>query len=99
MKLWAFQDLEVKNIKFVSFEPLLGEFPTNLNLKMIDWVIIGGLTPRPVHQEEWVDQIVGKARKEKIPVFLKDNLGRGGSVRELPSSRKRKESKRKERIE
>ncbi len=62
-----------KNKRFISFEPMLTEKVTNYNLKHYDWIIIGGLTPKSVHKTEWIDDIVSRADKLKIPVYIKDN--------------------------
>jgi len=63
-----------KNKIFISIEPLLSE-PKGLWLNsLIDWVIVGGLTPKPQHENEWVDNILKEADRLKIPVFLKNNL-------------------------
>ena len=59
-------------IKFLSLEPLLGPLP-NLNLKNIDWVIVGGesgFKARPV-KEEWIIEIKNLCRRNKIPFFFK----------------------------
>jgi hypothetical protein len=50
-----------------------------------DWVVIGGLTPRPVHKKEWVDKIIKQARELKIPIFLKTNLHYPEKIQEFPS--------------
>lgn len=68
---------------FISFEPLLNDFNV-LNLKGIEWVIIGGLTPRPVHKNEWVEKIINNARELNMPVFLKDNLKYPEEIKEFP---------------
>jgi len=68
-------------IKFISFEPLLGES----QLKAVDlidcginWLIIGAQTkPYKPPQIEWVEEIVEAADRAGIPVFLKNNLWRG----------------------
>ncbi len=67
---------KVKNIKFVSYEPLLGViryFPT-----WIDWVIIGALTGSSAKKHRphpyWIGVMVDACRNHSIPVFLKDNL-------------------------
>ena len=60
------------HIKFLSLEPLLGPLP-KLNLKGIDWVIVGGESgpgARPM-QEEWVTDIRDQCRKAKVPFFFK----------------------------
>lgn len=75
-------------VKFVSFEPLLGQIP-DLDLDEIDWVIIGaetgagGVPPK----KEWVEDIIREARAEDIPLFLKDNLHWHEQVREWPRGR------------
>jgi protein gp37 len=74
------------NIKFFSFEPLLGRIAVPpevtkqgawLGLKGIDWCIIGQQTPaRPATTPkiEWIRDVVSAADKAGVPVFLKDNL-------------------------
>lgn len=59
-------------IKFLSLEPLLGPLP-NLNLKNIDWVIVGGESgrkPRPM-KEEWVLDIKEQCEEVKTYFFFK----------------------------
>jgi protein gp37 len=59
-------------IKFLSLEPLLGPLP-NLNLKLIDWAIVGGESgwhARPM-EEKWVVDIRNQCRKEGVPFFFK----------------------------
>jgi len=64
-------------VRFVSFEPLLERMDINWlipkGFEHLDWIVIGGLTPRPVHRKEWIDAIVNKADEHNIPVFIKDN--------------------------
>lgn len=58
--------------KFLSLEPLLGPI-TKLNLKKIDWVIVGGESgrrPRPM-KEEWVYEIFEKCEKTNVKFFFK----------------------------
>jgi len=59
-------------VKFLSLEPLLG--PLNkLNLKGIDWVIVGGESgpgARPI-DEKWVLDIREQCLKAKVPFFFK----------------------------
>lgn len=75
---WAFLDCFTfaglsgpKGKKIISFEPLLGDIPVSLN--GIDWIIIGGLTPRPVHKKEWIDNLLRLAGWFNVPVFIKNN--------------------------
>jgi protein gp37 len=59
-------------IKFLSIEPLLGPIP-KLNLKDIDWVIVGGESgpgARPL-DPEWVLRIRDQCTKSGIPFFFK----------------------------
>lgn len=71
-------------VKFISFEPLLGEFYPILDA--IDWVIIGAQTgPGAVQPEkEWVESIIYLARDDDIPIFLKDNLNWPEKIQEWP---------------
>jgi len=59
-------------IKFLSLEPLLGPLP-NMNLKKIDWVIVGGesgLKARPM-KLEWVLDIQEQCQEADVPFFFK----------------------------
>ncbi|MFH0799565.1 MAG: phage Gp37/Gp68 family protein [Pseudomonadota bacterium] len=59
-------------VKFLSLEPLLG--PLNkLNLKKIDWIIVGGESgpyARPM-DEEWVLGIMRQCKGARVPFFFK----------------------------
>ena len=58
--------------KFLSLEPLLGPLP-NLNLKGIDWAIVGGESgpkSRPI-KEEWVTEIRDQCVASGTPFFFK----------------------------
>lgn len=60
------------NIKFLSCEPLLGPLP-KLDLKGIDWVIVGGESgyhPRPM-SPEWVTDIRDQCLAAGVPFFFK----------------------------
>jgi protein gp37 len=59
-------------VKFLSLEPLLSALP-NLNLRGIDWVIVGGESgpgARPV-KPEWVREIRDQCLKARVPFFFK----------------------------
>lgn len=59
-------------IKFLSIEPLLGPVP-KMNLKGINWVIVGGESgpgARPL-EREWVVDIKNQCVKERVPFFFK----------------------------
>lgn len=58
--------------KFLSCEPLIGQLP-NMNLKGIDWVIVGGesgRTPRPM-KKEWVVDIKEQCQNSDVAFFFK----------------------------
>lgn len=58
--------------KFLSLEPLIGPLP-NLNLKKIDWVIVGGESghnPRPM-DPNWVLNIQDQCKNSKVAFFFK----------------------------
>ena len=58
--------------KFLSCEPLIGPIP-KMNLKKIDWVIVGGesgRTPRPM-DADWVLDIQEQCEKSKVAFFFK----------------------------
>lgn len=59
-------------VKFLSCEPLIGPLP-NMNLKGIDWVIVGGESgrrPRPM-KEEWVLDILDQCKGADVKFFFK----------------------------
>lgn len=58
--------------KFLSLEPLLGPLP-KLNLRGIDWVIVGGESgpgARPM-DSAWVIDIRNQCQKAQVPFFFK----------------------------
>lgn len=60
------------HIKFLSLEPLLGPLH-NLNLRNIDWVIVGGESgpgARPI-KKEWVIDIKNQTLAANVPFFFK----------------------------
>jgi protein gp37 len=60
------------NIKFISFEPMIGPI-TDANLEGIDWVIVGGESgpnSRPI-EKKWVVQIRDQCKKDGVPFFFK----------------------------
>lgn len=64
-------------VKFLSCEPLIGPLP-NLNLKKIDWVIVGGESghrPRPM-VADWVLDIQEQCEKLNVAFFFKQWGGR-----------------------
>ena len=59
-------------IKFVSFEPLLGQI-SNLNLNHIDWVIVGGESGPGARlmESSWVEGIKNQCKENSVPFFFK----------------------------
>ena len=58
--------------KFLSIEPLLGPIP-HIDLKDINWVIVGGESgpfARPM-EKEWVIEIKNQCLAQKVPFFFK----------------------------
>ena len=66
-------EMRKTNYIFVSAEPLLGSVVYPGRWPSVDWMIIGGLTPRPAHQEGWIRDILSAADSDGVPVFLKEN--------------------------
>lgn len=72
-------------IKFLSLEPLLSDMP-NINLKGVDWVIVGGESgpkARPM-LKEWVIDIKNQCDNHNIPFFFKQ----WGGVQKKKNGRK-----------
>lgn len=64
-------------VKFLSLEPLIGPLP-NLNVKKIDWVIVGGESghkPRPM-DPNWVLDIQEQCERNDVAFFFKQWGGR-----------------------
>lgn len=71
-------------VKFLSLEPLLSALP-NLNLKKMDWVIVGGESgpkSRPM-DKSWVVDIKNQCSKAKVAFFFKQ----WGGVRKSETGR------------
>lgn len=59
-------------VKFLSIEPLIGPI-TTLNLKAINWVIVGGESgakARPV-KKEWIERLKLICEHKEVPFFFK----------------------------
>lgn len=75
------------NLCFISYEPLLSfstAYYSKYSMFGFKWIIIGGLTPKSVHKNFWIDEIIDNAKEQKIPVFLKDNLHYPKNIQEFP---------------
>lgn len=72
------------HVKFLSLEPLLGPL-SNLDLRGIDWVIVGGESgPRArLMKEEWVIDIRDQCLASDLPFFFKQ----WGGVCKKPNGR------------
>jgi protein gp37 len=72
-------------IRFLSFEPLLADVG-KLNLKKINWIIIGKLTgsKKIKLEKEWVENILRQAREKDVSVFIKNNVGWKRKIQEFP---------------
>jgi len=74
-----------KNIKFISHEPLLKDNVSYMSgIITPDWLIMGGLTPKPMHKMEWVKAMVDYCSVSHIPIFLKNNLHYPIKIQEYP---------------
>ena len=69
------------NLKFISIEPILGKIDTSY-FSLCDWVILGGLTPKPIHKQQWIKDFLYNNRKLNLPIFMKNNLNWRGKLRQ-----------------
>ena len=80
---------------FASIEPLLAPFeedPSHNGIGLVKWAIIGAETgpgaSRHRPKREWVEAIVNTARREGVPVYMKDSLvpimGEANMLRQFP---------------
>ncbi len=77
---------DLNNDLFISIEPILDNIFTPYFL-LFDWIILGGLTPKPAHKSEWIKRFLRLKGQLKIPVFMKNNLKpiwKGKLLREFP---------------
>lgn len=59
-------------IRFISFEPLIGSVG-ELNLSGIHWAIVGGESGRQARpiKKEWVEEIFNQCKKQNVAFFFK----------------------------
>lgn len=59
-------------VKFLSCEPLIGPLP-DMNLKKIDWIIVGGESGRRprLMKPEWVSDIKDQCQRKNVAFFFK----------------------------
>lgn len=86
MKYLPYVDCKVK---FLSFEPLLADIEEEgfeMDLKDINWIIIGKLTgsKKVKLEDSWVNNILNRAVDYKVPVFIKNNVNWKEKIQEFP---------------
>ena len=78
-KALKFSKTYPNHIKFISFEPLLGDPVMSKEMfENINWIIIGAesgnrkgkIEPR----KEWIQRLLSASVKHDLPVYMKDNL-------------------------
>lgn len=78
------------NLRFVSVEPLHEELDFQF-ARTINWIILGAETGnrkgKIVPERKWVQEIISNARKNGIPVFIKDNINWHETIREFPDQK------------
>jgi protein gp37 len=78
-KALAFSKTYPNHIKFISFEPLLGdpEIPDEV-YENIDWIIIGAESGnrkgKVIPKLGWIPQLLNAADRHYLPVYMKDSL-------------------------
>ena len=77
------------NIKFVSIEPIHGKIDHDFS--GIDWIIIGAETgnrrEKIVPKKSWIRNIISRARKKQIPLFIKNNANWPEEIQEFPRTK------------
>jgi protein gp37 len=60
------------NIRFISFEPLIGSVG-EVNLENIHWAIVGGESGLKARQikKEWVNEIFDQCKQQDVAFFFK----------------------------
>jgi protein gp37 len=78
-KALTFSKTYPDHIKFISFEPLLGDPAISDEVyKNIDWMIIGALTGKGKGKidprKEWIAKLLNAADRHHLQVYMKDNI-------------------------
>ena len=73
-------------LRFISFEPLLTEPPTDILDENIKWIIIGADSNKGADKPplEWIDILHKQAKKHSISMWIKDNYGFPQKVKNRP---------------
>ena len=83
--------LKGKNLKFVSIEPIHEAIDFQFSRSSIDWLIIGAETGHRKDKvrvdPKWIASILENAKREGIPLFIKNNAGWHDKVQEFPNER------------
>jgi protein gp37 len=89
--LYRIKDLNENNPhnkKFVSIEPIHEKL--NFWFSKIDWMIIGAETGKRINkiipQKEWIKPLINNAKKESIPIFIKNNIKWSNKIQEFPET-------------
>jgi protein gp37 len=91
-RVMRLRDVANGNLCFTSIEPIQERICNWFTKKQTDWLIVGAETGhRPekvIPQKQWIDDLLYNARKEEIPVFLKNSIvdlfGEDYRIREFP---------------
>lgn len=80
-RIKTLQRTRTKGIRFISFEPLLGNIG-QVDLMDIHWIIVGGESdyekPRPM-SPDWAEDLRVQAGKQGVAYFFKQMGGKGGN--------------------
>jgi protein gp37 len=83
-------NLKNPNIKFVSIEPIHEKIDFWFSKEAIDWIIVGAETGNRKEkikpESEWITAIIENARREEIPLFLKESLHWPETIQEYPGT-------------
>jgi protein gp37 len=83
-------NLASPNIKFVSIEPIHEKIDFWFLKEAIDWIIVGAETGNRKEkikpEGEWITAIIENARREGIPLFLKESLQWPETIQEYPGA-------------
>ena len=71
--------------RFISFEPLF--FQVEPDLFGLRWIVICADSRKGAKKppREWADDLINEARKDGIPVWVKENYGYPERIKEFPS--------------
>lgn len=84
--LYYIRELDVPNIKFVSFEPLKAYPMSEWQIADVDWIIIGADSRRGAEKprQRWADCLRAIAGNNDTAVWIKDNYKYPQTIKEWP---------------